>query len=341
MELLVFAHRAEAQEFIRRFSFRPKDNSSSLYESAERLLLISGEGIYEVFSRIGQILGKYPVEKVVNLGIAGSLDPAIETGSFLSVRTVYCQSDQLQFQSFTLADPRAETDLITSSKRVLDDEYAATLSCFAPVVDRELWALAKTCSSAGIALYSYKLISDQAGSATACFDLKAKALEFSTALLEGYLALDDDPLLREESAIDYPVPMSFTQKARFRKTLSALKISEGFDEDIFWKKTNRLIEGLDKEGAPQKQKANTLLELMELELNPIKKSVKENFEKLAAPAKSIGAKLLFDKNFEKKKFTLQMDINGQKNIENLVEVLKGLRFSDFENVWSGERERDV
>lgn len=335
MELLVFAHRGEAQEFIKRFSFVPMDGNNDLYQAEGRLLLICGEGIYEVFTNLGPLLGQYPIQKVINLGIAGSLDDKARIGDFVSVRTVYCESGQLHFHSFTLADKSAQLDTITSAQRVLDMEYAQKLSNFAPIVDRELWAMAKLCSRMGIPLYAYKLISDKAGEATNCFDLKSRALEFSTSLLEGFLAICSNEETDLTPAEDYPLPMSFTQKARYRKSLSSLKVSEDFDGEKF----NGFVERLkSEEGLARKQAANILLEEMELMLNPRRHAVKQSFEKLSSPLSEIGANVLFDKSFEKKKFTLQMEINGQANLEKLKDALSHIHFEAFENVWEG---RDV
>lgn len=331
MELLIFAHRGEAQEFIKRFSFKPQDPRNSIYQAQDKMLLITGEGIYEVFSLLGYVLGKYPISKVINLGIAGALDPKLPLNEIVPIRTVYCHSDRMQFQSFTLADQTAKLDAITSSERVIEDDQAKKLACFAPIVDRELWAAAKTCAKFNTPLYAHKLLSDIAGASTNCFDLKEKAKEFSAALMAKYISLDHEEIA--QVSMETPTQMSFTQKARYQKNLQSLRLSPGFDERIFLKNLQEL---LNDEALSSKQKANALLEKMELELNPVKQKTKASFEKLAEPATRAGANIFFDKNFEKKKFTLQMEINHQKNLDNLRECLSSLDFADFEKVWNGQ-----
>ena len=335
MELLVFAHRGEAQEFIKYFSFVPLNGRDDLYQdkAAKRMLLISGEGIYEVFARLGRILGSYNIAKVHNLGIAGSLDQNLQPGDAISVRTVYLHQDAPHFQSFTLDDTNAQVDLITSAQRVLDGNYATELSHFAPAVDRELWAAAKVCKEAAIPLFSTKLVSDMAGDETNCFDLKQRAMEFSTALLEEYLKRADSLPTPKTKQEEPPIPMSFTQKARYHKLMAALKLKEGYSEDMF---TRGLEPQLGDNIQGKKQRANLLLEKMENALNPIQLAAQEEFKSLCRPVTEIGAKVLFDKRYEKKKFTLQMEINNQTNIDNLSDSLKLLRFSDFQRIWEGD-----
>tara|TARA_Y100000780_G_scaffold155505_1_gene140089 strand:+ start:121498 stop:122502 length:1005 start_codon:yes stop_codon:yes gene_type:complete len=331
MNLLVFAHRGEAQEFIKKLSMKGVSGHPGLYLNEDTALLITGEGIYEVFSKLGQILGEYSITKVFNLGIAGALEKSIRLNSFHEIKTVYCHTGKPQFQSFTLNSENSGIDVITSSERVLDDSYANELSNFAPLVDRELWAIAKVCDECSIPLRSFKLVSDMAGKSTDCFDLKEKALEFSTRLLEFWLGIEGDQE-EEPGSQEPPIQMSFTQKAKYRSLVKALGLKEGFDLASFESKALAEM----KEGLSSKQKANLLLEAMELGLNPVKLSTKKQFEKLSTPVQAIGARLLFDKNFEKKKFTLQMEINDQKNIDNLSKLSEILKFSDFEKVWNGE-----
>lgn len=345
MDLLLFAHRGEAQEFIKYYGLKPDPKDHFLYQGKERLLFISGEGIYEVFAKLGQLLGRHPIKKVINLGIAGSLSPKVKVGEFHSIRTVYAYGEQALFQSFTLQDNSAELDLITSTQRVLDDEVASQLSCFAPIVDRELWAAAKTCAQAKVELFSYKLISDMAGAETACFDLKQRALEFSSELLKGYLGLDHSSDLSsdqemnqmnaQKEALETPIPMSFTQKARYLKAMNALNISQEFNHKDF---NDTFFSDPEIQRLPQKQKANLYIDRLECELNPLKKLTKDRFDMLSQEAKDIGANLIFDKNFEKKKFVLQMEINNQKNLDKLSQVAAKIKFKDFERVWDGNRD---
>lgn len=331
MDLLVFAHRGEAQEFIKRLALTATDSTSSFYknDAGDVSLLITGEGIYEVFSKLGPILGKYAFSRVINLGVAGSLNNKFAPGTVINPRTVYCESEKLQFHSFSM-ESDSEIDIITSLERILSEEDAKRLSCFAPTVDRELWAIAKLCQETKTPLSSIKLISDMAGQATSCFDIKNRALEFSARLLEEFLK--QEKLELEASEGQTPIPMSFTQKARYFKTLSSLELSDSFDKNTIsiW------LKELSSKGLAQKAMANALLDRMELSINPSKKLASDSFEKLCIPLSDIGAKAHFDKNFEKKKFTLQMEINNQANIENLQRALSKLDYSRFEKIWEGD-----
>lgn len=328
MNLLIFAHRGEAQEFIKNLAL--KSAGKDLYLNEDFVLLITGEGIYEAFTKLGPVLGEYPIKKAFNLGIAGALEDTISLDDFHEIKTVYCHTGRPLFQSFTLDHQKDALDLITSDERVLSNTHAMKLSNFAPLVDRELWAIAKLCNEKSIPLRSFKLISDMAGGATDCFDLKQKAMEFSTKLLEFWLTLEQ-PKHSEDSELLPPMPMSFTQKARYKALTKSIKLS-----DLDFKALEENILNDLGPSLTAKQKANALLDSLELVTNPVKLATKTKFDKLSTPASEIGAKLIFDKSFEKKKFTLQMEINDQKNIENLSKLADKLKFSDFEKVWNGD-----
>src|SRR5690606_25166137 len=125
--------------------------------------------------------------QVINLGIAGSLDPQAEVMQIYPVRTVYAFNEKPLFQSFEIE--KSGLDLISSFERVLDDEKTKTLSHFAPLVDRELWGLCYALKGQKIKINSYKLISDLAGSATNCFDIKEMAEVYALKLADFYETL--------------------------------------------------------------------------------------------------------------------------------------------------------
>lgn len=329
MDLIIFAHKGEAQEFIKQLAARPLNDKANLYQSQAGLILITGEGIYEVFSQLGPILGAYEIKRVLNFGIAASLDPqSAALGDMIEARTCYAYDGESPlFHSYT---SEGALDIITSSKRVLTSEFADRLSHFAPVADREAWAIAKICHDHKVPYHIHKLISDFPKENVACFDIKSRALEYSQGLFREfkniYMQKEKAPATLEEAPL--PMPMTFSQKARFKKLGLSLKLID-FDMENF-------SENFGREHLGQKSRAEEFLDELELVLSPNKAETKRRFNDLTSPFMEIGARVIFDKAYEKKKFLLQMEINDQKNILNLKEALDKVQFEDFKKVWDGE-----
>lgn len=189
MRLLVFAHRGEAQNFLKNTEFVANSLNLSLYKNDNHFILVSGEGIKNSLESVALCCGLIgtKIKEVLNLGIAGSLHDTIKTDSIYSIRTSYSHgSMEPRFNSYSSADQHAKVDCISASNRVVSSEDASRLKPFAKIVDRELWAIASISKRLNFPFRSYKLISDQAGVDTNCFDLKSKAKVFSETLYDFY-----------------------------------------------------------------------------------------------------------------------------------------------------------
>ena len=153
MDLCVLAHRGEAQIFIKGL----KSISPNFYQGEDYAVLICGEGVFEA-SKLGAYVQTF--DRVLNFGIAGALEEALELEKIYPIRTHYLhENDRPQFKSFTSLI--GELDCITSFNRVFDDEFAKELSMYAQIVDREAWLMAKICSDHNKEFQSYKLISEK------------------------------------------------------------------------------------------------------------------------------------------------------------------------------------
>jgi len=322
MELLHFAHRGEAQSFIKALNLKSLDDTGNFYGGNQHYLLISGEGHTDTLIKLSYYIAKYCPKIIVNLGIAGSVNEQVKPGEIYPIRTAYFFMDgEPVFQSFTTSN-ESSMDCITSHNRILDDKLAIKLGNFAQIVDRELWAVGKVSQNLKIPFYSYKLISDYAGHNTQCFDLKARALEFSQRLLEYYLeqTFFKNNLI-ETTDLTLPFHASFTQKKKIEKLTHKIN-----DLDLI----NNILE------SGEIKNANHFISELEDIINPINKHLRKHIERLIHPLESIGAQILIDKNLDQKKIKLQMEINSQTNIDNLKKQLDHFKFSDFENLWNGE-----
>lgn len=330
MTLISIAHLGEAQSFIRQLKLKKIDNYC--YQGENTILIITGEGPSEVFCLLPFYIAKYLPSRIINFGIAGALDKSIQIEKIYSIQTTYGHMEKSpRFQSFTSADNDATKDCITCEMRIFDNNFAKHLSSFAEIVDREVWAVGKVAKKFKIPFYAYKMISDYAGEETSCFDLKERAKYFSDSLVNHYLS----NVLTLEAAKnnmedDFNFHLSFTQKKSLHKLMNKLNLNTKNINNIF----NELKEQNPKKR--EKELASVLIKKLQYSLNPVNEKIERKFHQLAKGFDEIGAKLLFNPQTDKKNLTLRMDINDQKNIDNLQKELAKLSFSEFEKLWDGD-----
>jgi nucleoside phosphorylase len=189
MLLLSFAHKAEAQVFIRR-----KHNVTvdfyfpGVFRHEDELLLITGMGIETTMQRTRKVLDYFgdDITEILNLGVAGALNRQLQINQIYGVKTVYHADNP---ETFMLHNPRPQINCITVNRMVDDDAVAHLLQKKAAVVDMELWGCCSIAAKYNIPVRSYKLISDYAGSDTDPGKIRQNAEEFSRHLFDFYKKL--------------------------------------------------------------------------------------------------------------------------------------------------------
>lgn len=324
MNLLIFAHRGEAQIFIKQLNAKALE--SELYQYESGFIYICTEGIYDVMSKLGAIIQAHKISSVINLGIAGALSKQLEINKVYSIRSSYLENfEDIEFKSFEL---KGELDCITSSKRVLSENYSNKLKPIAPLVDRELWGIAKVCKDFETPLMAYKLISDYAGAQTDCFDLKQRAGEFSQRLWEFYhqnLSQNKIEDNAEKVSIKYPFNMSQYQKNQYQKLI----------KNIDAKRLDQLINEINKHELSDKEKTNELIMLIKKEFYPLKYKIIKQIETSLAPLKSNHIQIKYDENLEKEYLNINIQINSEKNIEQSIKALEKFSYADFIKIFKG------
>lgn len=335
MQLIVMAHRGEAQTFIKNLDLKADKNLNGLYTADKLGVLITGEGIYNVFNKLPYVFGKHSIDKVINLGIAGALSSKLNLGEVYPIRTSYGFNEvSPKFHSFSSSHTEAEMDCITTDQRVLNNQYAKELNPFAHIVDRELWAIGNCCKEHNISFCAYKLISDFAGDNTACFDIKERAQEFSESLFEYYQSLNVSINNEDTIDIEYPLQMSFSNKARYKKVIQAIALREN--------KSHKKILceiGLDhivSQDIKTKNKVSLLINRLENKLNPLKEVIEKTLDKHFSSFTDIGVKINIDPKLEIQNFDLSMKINSQTNLSKLKDAIEDFDYSCIEKIWNGE-----
>jgi nucleoside phosphorylase len=186
MKLLTFAHRGEAQHFLKYDNYKSLDYEFiELFTNEKDYLLITGEGIESTSERMNSVLQtvRDDISNIINMGITGALDKKLQLESVHSIRKVYLEDEDKFFQS---ADTKANINCITAKNRVMNEKYSKQLFQIAPIVDRELWTCAHLCNKYQLLWVSLKLISDYAGSGIDSKKIIKKSKQYSLKLYNYY-----------------------------------------------------------------------------------------------------------------------------------------------------------
>ena len=350
MELLVFAHRPEAYHFLEQDHWTSvPDLPFSLFKNQKQKqwLLITGEGLDKALISIASVLTwQNDINTVINLGVCGLLkdhSESLQQEEIYPLRTVYAEgfSGQLQHRSFTLKSAQKEGsyDCISASQRVLDENSSWNLSHHAPLVDREVWAVANVCDQFKIPFYSYKLISDIAGDSTACLDIRSQAQSYSEKLYHYYQSKHTLKAIAKKSIAPFPpLPESFhsthSQKERLQKLLSSLQVQTQNVNDLLSQKMGEI----DTQELSPKQKTNLLLQELQDQLSPFTRDLKKKLKALTEDIESHSIAIQFSQGFESENFQIQLKVNDAKKFQKDLESLKKLDVGTLQKTLLGEWE---
>ncbi|KAA3600410.1 MAG: hypothetical protein DWQ06_09195 [Calditrichaeota bacterium] len=340
MKLLVFAHRTEAKAFFEKFNFKPVNiNFQNVFQDENLLLLICGEGLQETTQRLSAVCGFFygKISEILNFGVAGSLSTKIELDKIYSIRTSYAQnlSKTTEFNSFSTTDESAKIDCISSLERILSDEKADTLSHFADLVDRELWAIGSVCKLFKIPFRSYKIVSDLAGNSTQCFDIQEKADFFSTKLFDFYQNLEvKNELLPLRNKFPVGFYFTTTQEKIYSNTLKSLNIKLQKNETEILQNID--LKAIGEKSSKPKERTNLLLEKLNSLLNPFSSTLQTKLNELIKPLKEANCSVKFAKDFENDIFTLNAKIENKKNLEKLKIALANFEYEKVIKILNGE-----
>ena len=159
MNLLVFAHLAEAGCFIQKDHFQPVDGIPGCFKNHQNLLVVLGEGQDYVDQKLTKAFeySSSRITKITNHGTAGSLTDKCFKEKIFPIGTFYGE-DQTGFLISQHPNPLASC--ITADQRSQDPLTRQKLSQVADLVDRELWAIGKWAKQRHLPLFSYKLVTD-------------------------------------------------------------------------------------------------------------------------------------------------------------------------------------
>ncbi len=191
MNLIVFAHKAEAQNFLKEKTISQYSKKlPNLYHCDKYYVLFLGKGIGHVTRDLAsatlELSGK--IKQIINMGVAGSLSQELELNKIYPIKTcILAPNDLKRRETFDLQTQSDKLFTCITTQRMVDTPaYAKYLHNYADLVDMELWAISAVCHQLNMPLSAYKLISDYADNPTITKSVKQKAPFYSSLLKEYY-----------------------------------------------------------------------------------------------------------------------------------------------------------
>lgn len=342
MRLLVFAHRGEAQSFLKYFKLTPHPRMQELYYNSQVAILICGEGIYNALyatSSALEILENITV--IFNYGIVGCIDEKFEIGSVIEIKTVYAQDE---FKSFPLMSTHCEykADCLTVKNRVTKIDEAQKLLPISNIVDRELWGIAFSAKNKNIPLVAIKVISDHISQASSCDFIKDNALVFSESLLQEFLNLleseSKSELCFETQSFDIFNDKKFyftiSLKREVSRYLSSLISRDKLSEEEILKHIK--IHEIKNEDILPKLRSKILVDRLDHFLFPIKYKIKNKIAEISLPFSKEGFQLRFDETLESPSFSIHAEIKNENDLEKLQKAIRHFNYQDFFDLRAGK-----
>jgi len=332
MYLITMAHKGEAQGVIEKYNL--KKISNELYENQEIVLLITGEGPFEAAIRTALIIPRYSFKFILNLGIAGTISEDCKVGDVISVRTIYLlQNNKPSFKSFQ--SDKVGQDCLTSFERILDPEKVINLRGLGSIVDREAWGVAMAAKAAGVPFKSYKVVSDQAGTLDACELVRERAYDYSLKLADVLSGVfQETPKLAKKIKLPDGFYFTFTTENRFKTFLDKLSQKHELHPDVVITslELNRFLEL----NLTPKEKTAKLLEAMEELIDPLKKVLQQNAEKLTKRFSDHGFKIQIDPSWENPKLKIELEASDSTDLQKQCEKLSQLSLDEFSTLMKGD-----
>lgn len=370
MNLLVFAHRGEAQAFIKYFQCEPCSFiHNGLFKNKTHYLLITGEGFKEASEKVVSFLATHheEIKNIYNLGVAGGLNPKMILGHGYWIRgSLAYNSTKCEFKTYQ-SHLHDKVDCLTSYARVLNNEERIKLSLFADIVDRELYSIMSAAHLFKLPCFGYKLISDNLAShddsQNICIDIQSQAAEFSEKLLEGYLKSFKDnevklenkkkaikrttagnivfsPQLLDPIIQDDRFHFTVSQERKLIQLLSGLEVKKKCDAVMIIDLLDHFFQSRLESKSPKDSAKDFIIMLDEI-LNPFNVKVKKQIESVLDPILAHGFQAHYDQELEDPSVTLTFKIRSTKDLKKAQFALDQFKYYKIENVFNGQFEDDI
>ena len=374
MKLIAIAHRAEAQAFLksRHLAFKPEAFAfDGLYYSTEHnlALLLTGEGVQSATEKLAALCGAKhdKIQEIINLGVAGILEdsPQFNLGEVKEIRTAYLSlGHKMEFKSFSTSSQSSSPfhicDIVTSSKRALKTNDCEALLPFAPLVDRETWAVGSVANRFQVPFRSLKILSDrvyeadQGDSLEVCRLVKDQAPLWSQQLLAAFYkivpleknsqlnSLDNKKEVSKENTLlgFLEKSSSFhvtTSQKRKIQSLWDILLPQSADEKALMKELeDSTLTPLGSEKGTPKSKTSKLIEKLEKLVSPFKTDFHKLLESETKALNEARCNLTFSNHFESDSIDLSFTIRKPKDALKLQKAIEKTDFTAIQNLLNGQ-----
>ncbi|EPZ52031.1 hypothetical protein M902_2456 [Bacteriovorax sp. BAL6_X] len=342
MDLLVFAHRGEAQTFLKEMDLKSHPEFNDLYLSGDKSLglVLTGEGPQNVMMALTYAMGLLKTQgiklnQLINLGICASFNKELRLGEIFEIRTIYGQGE---FKSFQCLCESSKLDLITANERILDSKLANSLSHFAPLADREAWAIGLVSKKFQIPLRAFKLISDHVTDAPICEYIKEHAQDYSQELYRYFLT----SVSKKEKPPN--ADLSFLDDKNFYFTLSLEREVTNLIKQILVKyEMNQeellnlsAIKDIKAHEVTPKKKALELRDFLKEKLYPTRTKIIKQLDNFVKDTGLEKNELTYDPSLEKVILFIRSKITSETELMSIQKKLSKIDWNRFNSLMNGE-----
>jgi len=247
------------------------------------------------------------------------------------IRTLYRQKidTNMEFTSFTSNHKDSRLDITSTESRIQSADAAQKLFLFAPIIDREAWALASVSKRFKKDFFCYKYISDNA-TQEACTQVKEIAHKISKALLETYCKNTVD--VKTTASLDTPngYHFTFTQNVEFEKLVRKLSLQKNIS-------SQEVLTSLpDCTAVKPKDRTKQLLKHLSEQLDPFTFKVREKLHQMIAPYQTESIKLKFDPTLESDELEITLKCNNPAELQTKIDMLKTFPYSSMQELLRGQ-----
>lgn len=330
MQVLCFAHRLEASRFFDLENFQSLNDHT--YKGQSSYILLTGEGMQAATESLTEFLAtQKDVTKVLNFGVAAGNPALTKIGNVYPIRSFYRQkaSEDMEFTSFT-SSTQSTLDLVSVENRIYDAEKAQKLFLFAPIIDREAWALASVCKRFKKDFYAFKYISDDA-TREACSQIKEIAEQISEVLVTSYKELKLKTIVED---IDILNPagyhFTFTQKAEWKRLLQKISLKERVS-------INEVISSIPPmQALKPKDRTKLVLSYLQERLDPFTFSIRKSIEDRLASFNKKDIKVNYDRTLETDNLDIYFQVKNTKDLQDKLSMLSELPLENITKLLRGE-----
>ena len=164
---MIFATKTEAKPFIRELNLSSiEEKPKSIYGNRNIILTISGIGKVNAAIAATNLINRYKLKHVINLGAAGSAGSNFRIGDIRHIDKIF-DLDRPRLLSLkpTIQEPDtlksfATASLATRDRPALTPRERAIAAKYADLVDMEGAAVVQACRAFGVKVYVYKIVTD-------------------------------------------------------------------------------------------------------------------------------------------------------------------------------------